>query len=388
MLERLSRRNRNIALAILAVLLLWFCWSIRSVLNPLLLGYLLAYILHPLVLRIERLGMTRRTAVNLTFGMGFLGALLISLAIVSQMSELGSDYLEDRTGVIESEAEPLESSRNFRERLQVRVDELYERFREWGLESVATPSVPDFSSTAKSVAEYLSEHTDESLEVAGRGVSLLNRAVRWVMRIGGLFVLVPLYTYYFLFVLRPVHETLRRYLPKRDRERIARIGGKIGEVIASFFRGRLTVCFFKGLFLSIGLTIADVKYAFVFGMLSGFLSILPFFGPFLGFLAAFIVGIVGHGVLGALLRTGIVFGLAELIEGYVLIPKILGDTLGLHPLVVFFSLLAGGAALGILGVLAALPLTASIVILVQEFVLPALKDWADEDPPKPKAGSA
>ena len=157
------------------------------------------------------------------------------------------------------------------------------------------------------------------------------------------------------------------------------MGGKIGAVIANFFRGRLTVCFFKGLFLSVALTLAGVQYAFLFGMLSGFLSILPFFGPFLGFMLAFTVGIAHQGVMGSLVRTGVIFALAEVIEGYVLLPRILGDSLGLHPLVVFFSLLAGGAALGMLGVLVALPLTASIVILCQEFVLPALKDWADED---------
>jgi predicted PurR-regulated permease PerM len=66
------------------------------------------------------------------------------------------------------------------------------------------------------------------------------------------------------------------------------------------------------------------------------------------------------------------------IEGYVLVPRILGDRLGLHPLVIFFALLAGGAALGMLGLLVALPLTATLVILFQEFVAPALRQFADE----------
>ena len=70
--------------------------------------------------------------------------------------------------------------------------------------------------------------------------------------------------------------------------------------------------------------------------------------------------------------------MGEVIEGYVLVPRILGDRLGLHPLVVFFALLAGGSALGMLGLLIALPLTATLVILFQEFVAPALKQFADE----------
>ena len=375
MLERLSRRKRNIVLGLLAVFLAWFSWTIHSVLNPLLMGYLLAYILHPLVLRVERLGFTRRSAVNLTFTAGFLGAVGLLLGLVLQVRALGREVGPEDVQAETTDAPVVP----FHDRLQGRVTEFADTVRGWGVE-MSTPVVPDVSATIATLSDYLLENTDESLEVAGRGVSYLRRLFATLFRIGGLFVLVPPYTYYFLFVLRPIHDTVRRYLPKRDRARISRVGGKIGAVIASFFRGRLTVCFSKGVFLSVALTLAGVPYAFLFGMLSGILSILPFFGPFLGFVLTSVVGVVDHGVVGSLMRTSIVFALAELLEGYVLLPKILGDSLGLHPLVVFFSLLAGGAALGMMGVLVALPLTASIVILVGEFVVPALKDWADEDP--------
>jgi predicted PurR-regulated permease PerM len=81
---------------------------------------------------------------------------------------------------------------------------------------------------------------------------------------------------------------------------------------------------------------------------------------------------------GSAWRASVVFGVGELLEGYVLVPKILGDRLGLHELVVFAALLAGGAALGMLGLLIALPLTAALVILFQEFVKPALEQLAEE----------
>ncbi len=73
------------------------------------------------------------------------------------------------------------------------------------------------------------------------------------------------------------------------------------------------------------------------------------------------------------------FGLGEVIEGYVLVPKILGNSLGLHPVVVMVSVFAGGAALGMFGLLIAIPLTASLVIVTRELVLPALAQFADED---------
>jgi predicted PurR-regulated permease PerM len=80
----------------------------------------------------------------------------------------------------------------------------------------------------------------------------------------------------------------------------------------------------------------------------------------------------------ALWRTGLIYLLAEVFEGYVLMPKILGDSLGLHPVVVLASLMIGGAALGMFGILLALPLAATVIILTRELVLPALRKTAME----------
>jgi predicted PurR-regulated permease PerM len=159
-----------------------------------------------------------------------------------------------------------------------------------------------------------------------------------------------------------------------------RIGGQIGEVLANFFRGRLLVCVAKGTFLTVGLYACGVDYALLLGMGTGFLSLVPFVGSAIGFVMALLVGMLEHSVVESLLRVGIVFALAELFENYVLIPKILGNSLGLHPIIVIFSLMAGAASLGMFGLLVALPLTATLVILGREFLLPTLAELADKDP--------
>jgi len=383
-IENLSRAKRNVALGLLAVLVLWFCWTIRSVLNPLLLGYLCAFVLAPLVERVEVLGFSRRVAVNLTFVAGFILAGLLSLVLVLQVRSLALEiYRSARKPETPVEGLP-EPEPAFQEKLQLRVTEFTETLRGWGLD-VGPWQVPDLQALRDMAGAFLEEHEERltaaagaSLQAAGRGFGFLARFIGGLVSIAGLFVLVPLYTYYFLFEQERIHGFVKRYLPVRERERISRVARRIGQALASFFRGRLSVCLLKGVFLSLGLLIADVPYALLFGMLSGLLSIVPFFGPFLGFLLAFFVGLTDHGVISALVRTGVVFGLGELVEGYVLLPKILGDSLGLHPMVVFFALLAGGAAIGVLGILIAIPVTATVVILLDEFVLPALKDFADE----------
>ena len=376
MLDRLSRGKRNFALLVLAVLVIWFCWTIRTVLNPLLIGYLLAYILHPFVLKVEGRGFSRRAAVNLIFVMGLLLAAGITLGIGYQMRSLVLEFYESAT---ESPQEPGPDGvvqTPFRERLQHRLDEFAQSLRDLGID-VGPLELPE----ALEVRELIGLEKVQAAAGAGLKtfVGFVARFLGGVISVLGFFVLVPLYTYFFLFELGRLHGFVRRHLPKRDRARISRVAGRIGEVIASFFRGRLSVSFLKGVFLSIGFAAVGVPYSLLFGMLSGMMSIVPFFGAFFGFLIAFVFGTLEHGVVGSLVRTGGVCLAAEVVEGYVLVPKILGDKLGLHPLVVFLALFAGGAAMGMLGVLIALPLTATLVILVEEFVLPALRQFADED---------
>ncbi len=378
MLERLSRTKRNLVLLALAAGFGWFCWTVRAVLNPLILGYLLAFILHPLVDKLISRGHSRRTAVNLIFVAGFALALLISVGLVLQFRALAIEVYAS----IKESAAPAPGEISMHAKLQMRVDEFAATLNEWGLE-VGPWVVPDMERARRLAQEFLQEHGDQAgragLELAGKGLAYLARFLGGVLSLAGLFLLVPLYTYYFLFVLGPMHAAVRRYLPRRERERLTHVAERIGEVIASFFRGRLGVAFLKGSFLAVALTIADMPYGLLLGMLSGLLSIIPFVGAFTGFVLALVIGILEHGVIGSLVRSALVFGAGELVEGYVLVPRILGNRLGLHPLVVFFALLAGGAAFGMLGLLLALPVTATLVILFQELVLPALRQFADEE---------
>jgi len=401
MLERLPRGRRNLALSLLGLLGLWFAWRLRSVVNPLLLGYLFAFILHPLVQRIGSRGISRRNAVNLVFVLGGLLLFVLTLGLVVQTHVLVSDVAsgEEVGRRIRTQIERAETF--LRDTLDFEVDlgmaDPARILSEEGLDAggagqagrPAGDGIQALPPVFQHVRDYLREH-EGTAQAAGRmGLQavlllwiLVTGFVGWLVGVGGLLVLVPIYTYYLLFELERLHAFVKRYLPARDRERIAHIGAQMGAMLSSFFRGRLVVCLVKGVLITAGLFAVGVPYAFLLGMGSGFLSLIPFVGPMVGFVAAFAAGLTRfEGLLEVLVRTGIVFGVAELIEGYVLLPRILGDSLGLHPVVVLFSLLAGGAALGLFGVLIALPLTAAIVILVRELVLPALRKFADEEAP-------
>lgn len=402
MIDRLTPAWRRAALAALAFLVLWFCWTVRSVLNPLILGYLLAFVLHPLVLSLERRGWKRKRAVNFIFGA--FAALLMAIGLVVFFQGRGL-------------ARELASEQGLGAKVTQRVDEALEKYKpqiQWVFEHLpraraakegapenaaqATPPAegaapePPQELRAADLTKYIREWWEEFLtpersESAGKmattaigaGFGVLKGVFGSVMEFFGLLVLLPIYTWFLLFELERIHSFIARYLPRNDRERIVRIGGQVGEVLANFFRGRLLVCLIKGAVLAVGLWIAGVDFALLLGLGTGFLSLVPFVGSLIGFVLALLVGLLEYEVVTALWHVGLVFFAAEMIENYLLLPRILGESLGLHPVVVIFALMAGASSMGMFGLLIALPLTATIVILGREFLLPVLAEIADKD---------
>jgi len=398
---RMSPTKRNVALAVLGLLVVWFAWTVRAVLNPFILGYLLAYIVHPMVRRLEARGWQRRAAVNLIFVGAAAFTVVVTLGIFSQgralIHELAKSQVWERAeGRIERGLERLVDF--LPEDEEAAPDEAAKPEADGAAEpAIAETQTPDTASAPEDkprlvhlLAEFWSRLEGEQTAGAGKMAlqgagGVWNLLQAWFGSLFGflaLIVLLPIYSYFLLFELDRIHAFVRRYLPVRERERVTRIGGEIGQVLESFFRGRLLVCVLKGALITVGLTVTGFDYALLLGMGSGFLSLVPFAGPLLGFGMAVLVGLLNPdlSVLGMLIRTVAVFGVAEMLEGYVLIPKVLGGSLGLHPVVVLVAVFVGGAALGMFGFLIALPLTAMLVILAKEFVLPALAAFADEEP--------
>lgn len=404
MIDRLSPLSRNILLVVVFLLIGWFLWTVRTVVNPLILAYLLAFVLHPMVISLERRGWARRKAVNFIFTATALLITALAVGIFFQGRGL---------------ARELSNEAGMQLKVRQRVDQALEQYRDeinWVLRLMphratrpteATPPT-DGSPTADAdvpadadlhsedltrlfsewwdsyvTAEQKAQAGELGIRAAGGAYVFLRGVFGSLLAFLGLMVLLPIYTYFLLFELERIHSFVARYLPRRDRERLVGIGRKIGEVLSNFFRGRLLVALCKGLFYALGLWLAGVDFALLIGLGTGFLSLIPFIGSAFGFVMAMLVAMLEHSLGAALVRVGIVFLLAEGLENYLLIPKIIGDSLGLHPVVVIFALLAGGASLGMFGLLIALPLTASLVIVGREFLLPVLAELADKDDPAP-----
>ena len=184
--------------------------------------------------------------------------------------------------------------------------------------------------------------------------------------------LVPVFTYYFLNEKRAIVESWTKYLPVREsrfKEEAVFIINSINNYLIAFFRGQVVVALFIGALLTVGFLVIQLKYALLLGLMAGVLSIVPYLGAILTIVPAVVLAAVEfRDWLHPLLVIGI-FSLVQMIEGFIISPRIMGDRVGLHPLTIMVALMAGTTLLGgILGGILAIPLTAALRVLMFRYV--------------------
>ena len=175
----------------------------------------------------------------------------------------------------------------------------------------------------------------------------------------------PIVAFYLLRDWDRLVAWIDRLIPRQHLTTVREQARLVDETLAGFVRGQASVCLVLGLFYGIALTLAGLQFGFVIGVLSGILAFIPYVGSIFGLFAS-----VGLALLqfDDFLRIGVVaaiFVVGQVVEGNFLTPKLVGDRVGLHPVWVIFALFAGGAVLGFLGMLLALPVAAAIGVLVR-----------------------
>ena len=143
---------------------------------------------------------------------------------------------------------------------------------------------------------------------------------------------------------------------------------EIDKTISRFVRGQMTVGLLLAVIYSVGLTMVGLDFGLLVGILTGFLSFIPYFGMAIGLLTASAISFFQFGDLVSILLVVAVFVLGQIIESVILTPKLVGGAVGLHSVWVIFSLMAGGALFGFVGVLLAVPFAAVIGILARFFL--------------------
>ncbi len=310
----------------------------------------LAYILSPLVHRLAARGYSRTGGALVLFGFGAvavtLTALIVIPAVANQFSELSGNvqgYLNRASAAIGPAAAWVEARADVH--IPLDLSALQEQLPGW-----ITQLSPD---ARQSIQGWLS-----GLFTSGLGflTGLLD------------VMLLPLFTFYLLRDWDQIMAWCRDLVPPRQRERAMRIAGEVDDRLSAFVQGQISLCLLLGVLYSVGLWVANIDLAFVVGMTAGILFIIPYFGPAVGLVLSLLLAFLKFGIDPHLLYVlGVFFGV-QAAEGWVLTPVLVGDKVGLHPMVVMIALLVGGSLMGLWGMLLAIPATAILHVLLSEVV--------------------
>jgi len=184
--------------------------------------------------------------------------------------------------------------------------------------------------------------------------------------------LIPVYAFYFLLEKRGIQNHWKEYLPVRDsaaKKEIVFVLEAISQYLVAFFRGQVLVAMCDAVLYTIGFLAVGVNYAFLLGFAAVFLTIIPYLGAIVIFITALTLTFVQYGDWAHPLMVLGVFAVVQTLEGFVISPKIIGDRVGLHPLVIIIAVMAGTTLLGgILGGVLAIPLAAALRVILARYV--------------------
>ncbi|MCK5384680.1 MAG: AI-2E family transporter [Alphaproteobacteria bacterium] len=338
--------------SIISVLLIGIVFLLKSMLLPFVAGIAVAYVLNPAVSKLGKLGIKRRDA-SLLILTGFLILLLtlISMFAPVLIKESGA-FIKDMPVYI-----------NELIKLLTPFTKLVEKYTGGaGFESVEWQG-------------FLIDNSDMAATVAKTLASKLAAGGQTLIDIISLLLFMPIVAYFMMKEWPAITSWVYDLIPHHAREDVTGLLKQVDEKLSGFIRGQVSVALVLALAYAIALILAGLKYGLMIGVMSGLLSIIPLVGSTLGLIVSVSVAWVQLGEWTfVLLIAGIFIG-GQLIEGNILTPKLVGDSVGLHPLWIFFALLAGGSLLGILGMFLAVPVAAVIGVLLS-FALKKYKQSA------------
>lgn len=325
----------------LLVIILAFLWVLAPVLAPFLAAAMLAYLGDPLADRLEKLKLSRTLAVSIVFILMLLvlvGVLVLLVPLIERQVVRLIDSLPEYVVWARDQAAP------------------------W-LQQHLNIDVGSFD--IQHLVDLLKEHMSSAGGVAAVVVANVSKSglavVGWLVNL----VLVPVVTFYLLRDWDVIVERIGQLLPRSVEPTIKQLAKDSDTVLGAFVRGQLSVMVALGLIYGIGLWAVGLNVGPLIGMVAGLVSFVPYLGFIVGLVAGLIAVLVQyHDWLHVLLVLA-VFGFGQLMEGYVLTPRLVGDKIGLHPVAVIFAVLAGGQLFGFTGVLLALPVASVIMVLLR-----------------------
>ncbi|KEJ89930.1 AI-2E family transporter [Sulfitobacter donghicola] len=322
----------GIASAVVLVVL----WFLGDVLLPFVLGSAIAYFLDPVADRLERMGLSRAMATALITIIALLIFVIMALLVIPTLVEQAINLF------------------------QIAPD-LASRFGAFLTERF--PALLEEGSTLQQSIQSIGATIQE------RGGELLNTALSsaaGILNLMMLLVIVPVVAVYMLLDWDRMISQIDALLPRDHAPVIRQLARSIDKTLASFIRGMGTVCLVLGTYYAIALMLVGLQFGLVVGFVAGLVTFIPYLGALIG--GALAIGLALFQFWGEWVSIGMVAGIfvfGQIIEGNVLTPKLVGNSVGLHPVWLILALAVFGTLFGFVGMLVAVPVAASLGVIAR-----------------------
>jgi predicted PurR-regulated permease PerM len=345
----MNRNDKYLATiaGMLCVATLLVVYFFANIFLPLVIALILTYLLNPLVVLLAKRGINRTFAIILVLaGLALFAWALGLFFFTSLRSEFGT--------------------------VEVNLPEYANRL--YGIIPHQIKMYLGIETPAKAYSQMsaaMQELRGASLDILREGFAFASKAfsstLTFILTLLG-YVITPVYLFYFLADLPKIREQLMALVPGQYRQQVRASAGEINDVLSAFVRGQLTVCAILAVLYSAGLYLIGIDLAILIGTLAGATFIIPYVGTILGITLSMTMALLKfHDLLHPLLCLGW-FVLVQALEGALITPRLVGDKVGLHPVITILALLIGGQLFGILGMLLAVPFTAVVKVLSASFL--------------------
>lgn len=319
-------------------------WLLHGMLLPFILAMVVAYFLDPLVRRMEVLGAAR--------WLSSLVVLLVFIAIITGLTIILAPLIRAQV------ADLIVALPGYVEQLR---GELWPRLKD----ILEHAPIVNMGIDMDKLQSSFSSYTGDMVNFIGKVVGQVVSSGFAILDILAVLVLTPIVAFYLMRDWPKITAKVDSLLPKQHAPAIHRELRNVDRMIAGFIRGQAMVSLCLAVIYSVGLSLVGLKYGMVLGLITGIISFIPIVGTALGIIASLTLAFIQFDSFTGVLMVVLVFFIGQMLDGNFLTPKLVGDSVGLHPVWIMFAIMAGGKLLGVLGVVLAVPLAGTLAILLR-----------------------
>lgn len=322
----------GVAVAVFLVAL----WFLGDVILPFVLGGAIAYLLDPIADRLEKLGLTRVLSVAVITVASFVIFVILVLLVIPSLIQQAAALIDAAPDLFNS------------------------------LQAYLTQKFPQLLDAESTVRQQLDGIGEKIQSKGGDVVDGVVNSALGLINILVLLIVVPVVAFYLLLDWDNMTAKIDEMLPRDHAPVVRRLAREIDTTLASFLRGQGTVCLVLGSYYAIALILAGLNFGLIVGAIAGLITFIPYIGALVGGILA--IGLALFQFWGDWVSIGIIagiFAVGQFLEGNVLTPKLVGQSVGLHPVWLLFALSVFGSLFGFVGMLVAVPMAAMIGVFAR-----------------------